>query len=149
MRYARARDSGWRKAMTRDELLLACFDTVAFPPGDVVLQVRSGADVLSHVDVYWRSVLVDAVEIPVAAIAQVSTDPAFRGLGFAGALVRAAHRVAAERRIEWAALFSDLDFYEKLGYVRPAVPPHENFVLCPLVPGREWPAGAIDTRGEW
>jgi predicted N-acetyltransferase YhbS len=135
--------------MTRDELLLACFDTADFAPGDVVLEVRSADDVLSHIDVYWRPVLAGAAEVPVAAIGQVSTDPAFRGLGFAGALVRAAHRVAAERGVEWAALFGDLAYYERFGYVRPAEPPDEVFLVCPLVPSAEWPPGAIDTRGEW
>jgi hypothetical protein len=43
--------------MTREELLLECFGETDFAPGDVILEVRAGEDVLSHVDVYWRAVL--------------------------------------------------------------------------------------------
>jgi predicted N-acetyltransferase YhbS len=135
--------------MTRDELLLICFDTADFAPGDIVLEVVSGDDVLSHVDVYWRSVAVGASDVPAAAIGQVCTDQAFRGLGLASALVRAAHRVAAERGIEWAALFGDLELYERFGYRRPAEPPKKGFLICPLVPDARWPAGVVDTRGVW
>jgi GNAT superfamily N-acetyltransferase len=85
--------------MTHEQPLETCFGSADSPPGDVVLQVWSGDAVLSHVDVYWRSVAVGSNEIPVAAIGQVATDPAFRGLGLASVLVEAAHRMAAERRL--------------------------------------------------
>jgi predicted N-acetyltransferase YhbS len=136
--------------VTREELLLECFGQADFAAGDVVLEVRSGDDdVLSHVDVYWREVGVGSVEIAVAAIGQVSTDPAFRRLGFASALVAAAHRVAAGRGIAWAALFGDERLYAKLGYRAPPEPPHERFLVCPLAASADWPPGPIDTRGEW
>jgi predicted N-acetyltransferase YhbS len=105
--------------------------------------------VLSHVDVYWRAVGVGSTEVPVAAIGQVSTDPAFRGLGFATSLVAAAHRLAAERGVAWAALFGVDPLYARLGYRTPAEPPNEDFMVCPLAEGAEWPSGAIDTRGQW
>lgn len=104
---------------------------------------------LSHVDLYWRAVEVGSVEIPVAAIGQVSTDPAFRGLGFASSLVAAAHRLAAERGVAWAALFGVERLYARLGYRAPPEPPHEHFLVCPLAKGVDWPQGPIDTRGEW
>src|SRR5688500_141859 len=132
--------------MTREELLLECFGETDFAPGDVILEVRAGEDVLSHVDVYWRAVGVGSAEIPVAAIGQVCTDPAFRGLGFASALVAAAHRLAAERGIAWAALFGGEELYGRLGYRAPPQPPNEDFLVCPLAPGIEWPPGPIDTR---
>ena len=135
--------------MTRDELLTACFGSADWPAGDVVLQVRSGADVLSHLDLYWRTVGVGALDVPVAAIGQVATDPAYRGLRLASALVRTAHRVAANRGLEWAALFGVSSLYERIGYFTPADPPKPDFLVCPLVDGVEWPAGPIDTRGQW
>ncbi len=134
--------------MTREQLIQLCFGD-DFPPGDVILQVRSGEDVLSHLDLYWRSVGVGSAEISVAAIGQVATDPAYRGLGLASGLVRTAHRVAAERGTPWAALFGDLALYERFGYLRPPELPHPDFLVCPLAAGAVWPPGSIDTRGLW
>ena len=135
--------------MTREELLEECFGTADFPPGDVVLQVRSGDDVLSHLDLYWRSVGVSGDEVDVAAIGQVATDPAFRGLGLASTLVRTAHRVAAERGLEWAALFGVSTLYARVGYRALSDAPRPDFLVCPLVEGIDWPRGPVDTRGEW
>jgi predicted N-acetyltransferase YhbS len=135
--------------VNRDELLTECFGSAHWPVGDVVLQVRSGEDVLSHLDVYWRSVRVGDLEVPVAAIGQVATDPAYRGLQLASALVRTAHRVATERGLEWAALFGVSSLYRRIGYVTPADPPKPDFLVCPLVESVSWPAGTIETRGLW
>jgi predicted N-acetyltransferase YhbS len=135
--------------MTKEELLEECFGTADFTPGDVVLQVRLGDDVLSHLDLYWRAVGVGSAEVAVAAIGQVATDPAYRGLRLASALVRTAHRVAAEQGLEWAALFGVSGIYARIGYRIPADAPEPEFVVCALVEGAEWPAGPIDTRGKW
>lgn len=135
--------------MTREQLLEECFGTADSPPGDVVLQVLSGADVLAHLDLYVRSVGVGSTEVLVAAIGQVATDPAFRGLGLASGLVRAAHRSARGRGLEWAALFGVSTLYGRIGYRTPSGPPRPDFLVCPLVEGIEWPRGHIDTRGEW
>ncbi len=135
--------------MTREELLQECFGTADLPPGDVVLQVKSGENVLGHLDLYWRAVGVGDEDVDVAAIGQVATDPAVRGLGLASALVRTAHRIAAERGLEWAALFGVRSLYGRIGYRTPRDPPRPDFLVCPLVDGVEWPVGPIDTRGEW
>jgi predicted N-acetyltransferase YhbS len=135
--------------VTREELLVECFGSADWPPGDVMLQVSSGQDVLAHLDLYWRSVGVGGGEVEVAAIGQVATDPAYRGLGLATALVRTAHRIAAERGLEWAALFGVSSLYRRIGYFMPRDAPKPEFLVCPLVEGSEWPSGAIDTRGEW
>jgi predicted N-acetyltransferase YhbS len=135
--------------MTREQLLTECFGRADWPTGDVVLQVRSGEDVLAHLDLYWRSVGVGGEDVEVAAIGQVATDPACRGLGLASGLVRTAHRVAAERGLEWAALFGVSTLYRRIGYYRPEEAPKPDFLVCPLVAGLEWPRGRIDTRGEW
>ena len=135
--------------MTREELLEECFGRADWPPGDVVLQVRAGEDVLAHLDLYVRSIGVGSREVPVAAIGQVATDPAYRGLGLASGLVRAAHRAALARGLEWAALFGVSSLYGRIGYRTPRDPPQPDFLVCPLVDGVEWPEGPIDTRGEW
>ena len=135
--------------VTREELLEECFGTADWPPGDVVLQVRSDDGVLAHLDLYVRSIGVGSRDVPVAAIGQVATDPAYRGLGLATGLVRAAHRAALARGLEWAALFGVSSLYGPIGYRPPPDPPRPDFLVCPLVDGIEWPAGRIDTRGEW
>jgi predicted N-acetyltransferase YhbS len=135
--------------MTREQLLIECFGRADWPIGDVVLQVGSGDDVLAHLDVYWRTVGVGGEEVEVAAIGQVCTDPAYRGLGLASSLVRTAHRVAADRGLAWAALFGIDPLYTRIGYFQPAATPSPDFLVCPLREGMEWPAGPIDTRGEW
>jgi predicted N-acetyltransferase YhbS len=104
--------------------------------------------VLAHLDLHWRSVGVRDEEVEVAAIGQVATDPAHRGLGLASALVRTAHRVA-ERGVEWAALFGVSSLYGRIGYRAPPATPEPEFLVCPLVEGVEWPNGPIETRGEW
>lgn len=135
--------------MTREELLAECFGTADWPPGDVVLQVGACDDVLAYLDLYVRSIGVGSREMPIAAIGQVATDPAYRGLGLASALVRAAHRVALARGLEWAALFGVSSLYARIGYRPPPDPPKPDLLVCPLVDGVEWPKGAIDTRGQW
>jgi predicted N-acetyltransferase YhbS len=135
--------------VTREELLVVCFGKADSPPGDVVLQVRSGDDVLAHLDLYVRSVGVGSTEVLVGAIGQVATDPAFRGLGLASGLVQSAHVLARKRGLEWAALFGVSTLYGRLGYRTPADPPEPDFLVCPLVHGVDWPEGPIDTRGEW
>jgi len=135
--------------MTREELLEECFGSADWPRGDVVLQVRSADDVLSHLDLYWRAVGVGSSEVPVAAIGQVATGPAHRGLGLASALVLTAHRISAEHGLEWAALFGVSTLYGRVGYRKPEDAPRPDFLVCPLVDGVDWPRGAIDTRGEW
>jgi predicted N-acetyltransferase YhbS len=135
--------------VNREDLLVACFGRADWPVGDVVLQVRAADDVLSHLDLYWRTVGVGSAEIPVAAIGQVATEPAFRGLGLASGLVQAAHLVAKERGLQWAALFGVRGLYRRLGYVTPPGAPRDDLLVCPLAPGLEWPPGPIDTRGEW
>ncbi len=117
--------------MTREQLLVECFDTADFPPGDVVLQVRSGDDVLAHLDLYWRAVGVGGAEVDVAAIGQLATDPAQRGLGLASALVRTAHRLARERGLEWAALFGVSTLYARIGYRHPPDPPQPGLPRLP------------------
>jgi predicted N-acetyltransferase YhbS len=119
--------------VTREDLLVECFGSDDFPPGDVVLQVRAGDDVLAHLDVYWRPVGVGSADVPVAAIGQVATDPAHRGHGLASSLVRTAHGIARGRGLEWAALFGVSTLYGRLGYRRPAHAPRPDFLVCPLV----------------
>jgi predicted N-acetyltransferase YhbS len=114
-----------------------------------VLEVRSNEDVLSHVALYWRTLGVGEAELPVAAVAQVATDPSHRGLGLATALVSASHSVARAHGLEWAALFGVSTLYMRLGYRHPEETTEPDLLVCPLVDGTEWPSGPVDTRGKW
>lgn len=148
--------------MTSEELLQACFGRSDFPPPMRTVEMVDEAtgDVMSHVDVYLRRVLVRfprsaspvaeaATTLTVAGIAQVCTDPDHRGKGFARALVRRAHTEMREHQpIKFAALYSDyLDLYSPLGYFHPEGAP-DAFLVCELA-DEKWPAGRVVPQGQW
>lgn len=133
--------------MNRSDLLLLTLGRNDFPPGDITLEVTSGDDVLSHVDVYRRHVSAHVLSIEVAAIANVCTDPQARGNGLASSLVRTAH---SEANLifghRWAALFSDyLGFYKPLGYRRTSRP---TFLVADITYDHDqtWPNGEIKSE---
>jgi predicted acetyltransferase len=133
--------------VSRRELLLACFGRDDFLPADLVLETVRGDAVLAHAEIYQRKVGVGGRDVWVAGIAQVGVDPAYRRIGLATALVRAAHIEARSAGIDFAALFSEyLWLYEPIGYeqVDEARP---NFLVREL--RGDWPDGEIDTHGEW
>ena len=158
--------------MNRDELLVACFGRDDLPAGSKILETLEEPErrnVLAHLDLSYRPVMVwlrhevgpgpgvqAATEtLRVAAISNVCTDPAHRGKGYATRLLEDAHEEAATHAtVEFAAVFAGegvRGLYERLGYETPAeallggVP---EFMVKALRE-REWPAGRIDTRGEW
>lgn len=150
--------------MNRDELILECFGIENAKPGQEILDhSENGVDVLSHLDLsYKRLIVMTATEAPgvgavdasvtltVAAIANVCTDPARRGEGLASGLIRLAHeRAATHAPVSFAALFSGyLDFYGRFGYFHPDGGPRD-FLVCPLRDGAVWPAGRVRTQGSW
>lgn len=148
--------------MTRDELLIECFGTADFPAPLRTIEMLNedtGA-VLSHVDVYLRRVLVrfpsspssigdGSTTIVVAGIAQVCTDPDYRGRGYEMALVRRAHAEMRERRaVKFAALFGLSDVYWAAGYFHPEGAENEHFLVCELG-DEKWPAGSVTPQGQW
>lgn len=138
--------------MTRDELHALCFAETGFAKGDPTLEAWDGPDLAASVDIYWRRVLCDVLEVEVCAIGQLCTNPAYRRRGFASALIRAAHELADRRGVRWAALFSShLSFYTRLGYS--AVPRGPRYFLVASTswpPGLSaFPAGPVDPRGTW
>lgn len=154
--------------MNRDELLVACFpDSEAsspdgMPAGSRILEMIDGGDVLSHLDLSYRRVLVHratsspgagivdaSATLTVAAISNVCTDPAFRGQGYASALILSAHEEArAHSMVGYAVLFSTyVGFYERFGYAHPDGAPEHLLVAC--LTEEPWPAGRVDTRGAW
>jgi GNAT superfamily N-acetyltransferase len=143
--------------VNRAELLLECFGPAELAPPAFVFEMNEGDEpggpVLSHVDLYYRRVVIGSptfTTLTVAAIGNVCTDPAHRGKGYARALVRRVHAHAREHPgIDYAALFSAyLGLYEPLGYRQPDPERLPDFLVCPLT-GEAWPPGRIDTRGEW
>jgi GNAT superfamily N-acetyltransferase len=143
--------------MNRDELLEACFGKSDFPEPNRIFEMTDGADVLSHVDVYFRRVLVRlrtsagpgisaaSETITVAAIGQVCTDPDHRGRGLASALLASVHEWAASHEtIRFAALFAGGEqrpFYERLGYSHPDGAEDAGFLVRPLERRYEVPDG--------
>jgi GNAT superfamily N-acetyltransferase len=110
-------------------LIRECFPGAEIKPPDLSLQIEVGAnnghapDVISHVGLYWRTLRFRDIEVPVAGIGAVCTDPAHRREGHASHLLEAAHALAVGRGVTMAALFSDLDdFYEPHGYLGTNVP---------------------------
>lgn len=148
--------------MTREELLQECFGRSDFPPPlrTFSLQDETTGDVLSSVDVYRRIVRIryprgrgevsDAAStMSVAALAQVCTDPAHRGKGYASAAIRLAHVELREHKpLLFAALVGDVGFYGRLGYFHPEGAADANFLVFKLGDD-DWPAGRVTTVGAW
>jgi GNAT superfamily N-acetyltransferase len=155
--------------MNRDELLKSCFgDADLAPPKKwlVMTEPDENDPAIIHtravVGLDYRRVLVrdsrppgpgvavSTTTIPVAALLHVCTDPAYRGLGYASALVLSAHEEAgAHRSVPFAAVVAPEDcrsFFERHGYFHPDGAP-DGFLVCELG-GRdpewaEWPAGTV------
>lgn len=137
--------------MTRDELLLACFGRDDLKPGTRILETKEGTDVIAHLDLSYRRVVVGQTTLTVAAISNLCTDPARRRRGFATTLVRRAHDEARDHpMIEYVGVFALYDgLFSRLGYqqVDPAGNPD---LLVASLAGE--PFGwylPIDVRGGW
>jgi GNAT superfamily N-acetyltransferase len=117
--------------VTRDELMRVCFPGVRLPRHDLALEFDVGEAVFSTVAIFWRTVTFDGVPVPVCGIGSVATDPAWRRRGLASTLLDMAHKLALDRGVQVAALWSSLeDFYRERGYVSTEIP---YFMVCPLV----------------
>lgn len=162
--------------MNRDDLLDLCFPGAALDLGAKIFDMTETDDdnpqvthVRSTVTLGYRRVIVHhataapgpgvaqaASTLLIATIANVATDPDYRGRGYATALIRSAHEEAATHEtIGFVALFAGREiagFYERLGYARRDGSP-EGFMVAPLYregeDPAEWPVGRVDTRGSW
>ena len=150
--------------MNRDELLAACFGDADLPREKKIFETIDGNDVVSHVGLLYRRILVrpatyagpgvsDASDmVTVAAITNVCTDPDYRGQGFARANLDAAHADAATHQmVAFAAVFASEPvfdgFYRSRGYFHPDGAP-DGFYVCPLR-SDEWPTGVVETFQRW
>jgi predicted acetyltransferase len=94
----------------------ACFgEDLAAPPGDLVYGVCADGIVVSHLDLYWKTIRVGGRRVEIAAIGQVCTLPEYRGRGLATGLLEAAHE-EARLRVPFSALFGSPTFYARVGY---------------------------------
>lgn len=125
----------------------ACFgEDLEAEPGDLVYGISVDGTVVSHLDLYWKTIHVGEQLVDVAAIGQVGTLPDHRGRGFASALVEAAHE-DSKRHVPYAGLFGSLAFYGRFGYRETNLTDELGFLLCPL--SGEHPAiGEVELDGQ-
>ena len=128
-------------------VVVACFGKdFEAPPGDLVYGISLDGAVVSHLDLYWKTIRVGEQPVGVAAIGQVGTLPDHRGRGFASTLLEAAHE-DARRRVPYAGLFGSLAFYGRFGYCETNLTSELGFLLCPLS-GEHRAIGEVDLEGQ-
>ena len=130
------------------DLAVACFgEDLDAPPGDLVYGVSADGIVVSHLDLYWKTIRIDQQQVEVAAIGQVCTHPDYRGRGLATSLVEAAHD-DARAQVPFAALFGSPSFYGRLGYLETNLTEELGFLLCPLTDDLAAPIGYVELDGQ-
>jgi predicted N-acetyltransferase YhbS len=130
------------------QVVLACFgEDITSPPGDVVYGHCADGIVVSHLDLYWKTIRIAGQPVEVAAIGQVCTLPEYRSRGLATSLIEAAHE-DARARVPFAALFGSPAFYARLGYRETNLTNELGFLLCPLVEGFDQPMGEVELDGQ-
>jgi predicted N-acetyltransferase YhbS len=129
-------------------VVLACFgEDFTAPPGDLVYGVLADGIVVSHLDLYWKTIRISGEKVEVAAIGQVCTLPAYRGRGLATWLLEAAHE-DARARVPFAALFGSPGFYGRLGYRETNLTDELSFLLLPLGDDPRRPIGKVELDGQ-
>jgi predicted acetyltransferase len=130
------------------QVVLACFgEGVIAPPGDLVYGVSADGIVVSHLDLYWKTIRIAGRQVEVAAIGQVCTLPGYRGRGLATSLLEAAHE-DAHGRVPFAALFGSPEFYARLGYRETNLTDELGFLLRPLTDEPHRPIGKVELDGQ-
>lgn len=153
--------------MTREELLTEAFGRDDFPPCHRMVELLEGVDVLSHVEVYMRRLVVFRPPMPgqvaeasttlvVAQLARLCTDPARVGEGYASAMVRRALQELSENKpLSFATALADPDderlveFLGRFGFAHPPGTPPGFLVVRLAGRGDEWPHGRVRLFGDW
>jgi len=117
------------------------------PPGDLVYGISADGIVVSHLDVYWKSIRIGGQQVEVAAIGQVCTLPDYRRRGLATWLLEAVHE-DARGRVPFGALFGSPSFYGRLGYRETNLTRDLGFLLCPLTDDPDCPDGNVELDGQ-
>ena len=126
----------------------ACFgEDFTAPPGDLVYGVSADGIVVSHLDVYWKTIRIAQQNVDVAAVGQVCTLPAYRRRGLATWLLEAAHKDARDR-VPFAALFGSSAFYARLGYRETNLTSELGFLLRPLTDDPPQSIGNVELDGQ-
>ena len=130
------------------QVVSACFgEDYAAPPGDFVYGVWADGMVVSHLDVYWKTIRVAGRRVDIAAIGQVGTLAEYRRRGLATTLLEAAHE-DARNRVPFAALFGSLAFYGRFGYRETNLTDELGFLICPLASEPDRPIGDVDLEDQ-
>lgn len=125
-----------------------CFGAdLTAPPGDLVYGVSADGNVVSHLDLYWKTIRIAGHQVDVAAIGQVCTLPEYRNRGLATWLLEAAHE-DAHGRVPFAALFGSPAFYGHLGYLETNLTKELGFLLCPLTDDPAAPISGVELDGQ-
>lgn len=148
--------------MNRDELLSVCLGIAEARPGDKIIESHIDGDVVAHADIYWRRIVVspptgrgEGVTVAdetlfIAAAANFCVDPDYRRDGWGTALLQGVRDEAeAHALVSYVAVFGCLDFFGGAGFYHPDGAADERFLVQEIREGLPWPAGTIDTRGEW
>lgn len=85
---------------------------------DERIVARDGGRVVSNITLFEFPLSFGRVRIKAGGIADVATNPAYRGQGSASELLRRAHAVMRARGLPLAILGTDIHpFYERIGYI--------------------------------
>lgn len=109
------------------ELLSRCFthsDETIFKhqryfrevPTHRYLIVSNNSELIAHIAVHDKQVLIDNNPIPVAGIAEVCVDPNYRQRGCVKQLLNFVHKDIESRNMSYSILFGDKTIYQSSGY---------------------------------
>lgn len=114
------------------------------------VELRVADRVVSHVGLTERVILLEGVDTAVAGIGFVCTEPTYRSMGLATALMKAAHQRAQLAGLPWALLNAiDTPLYRRLGYYQ-APNLLSPWWVCNLHYGNPWNTKAtVDLKGTW
>ncbi|SMY08255.1 GNAT family N-acetyltransferase [Flavimaricola marinus] len=100
---------------------------------------REDGQIVGHMALCFRDIRLGEALVPIVGLAEVSTDPAYRGRGIASGLMRAAVDEARATLANFFVLFGDRPLYAASGFV-----PHRNRLT--YVGMDHAHTGAVDTK---
>ena len=78
---------------------------------------RSGAEIIGHIALCYRSVRLGDALVPIIGLADVATAPSMRGQGVASALLKEAIKIVQSSQAQFFLLFGNRPIYAGHGFV--------------------------------